>query len=119
MPHTRAQLQQPTTPPPDHRAPKNIVIVGGGIVGVCTAYFLAISPHRPPGSTITIVEGTGIASAASGYSGGFLARDWHSPATASESACPRRGPVAGGVLSTQWLCGHIAVYLFAPSLAPS
>ncbi|TXT03845.1 hypothetical protein VHUM_04322 [Vanrija humicola] len=86
MPHTRAQLQQPTTPPADHRTPKNIVIVGGGIVGVCTAYFLAISPHRPPGSTITIVEGTGIASAASGFSGGFLARDWHSPATASLSA---------------------------------
>lgn len=64
--------------------PKNIVIVGGGIVGVCTAYFLAISPQRPQGSTITLVEGTGIASAASGNAGGFLARDWHGPATASE-----------------------------------
>jgi glycine/D-amino acid oxidase-like deaminating enzyme len=68
------------------RAPKNIVVVGGGIVGVCTAYFLAISPHRPAGSKITLVEGTGVASAASGNAGGFLARDWHGPATASLSA---------------------------------
>ncbi|BEI83590.1 hypothetical protein CcaverHIS002_0401940 [Cutaneotrichosporon cavernicola] len=68
------------------RAPKNIAVVGGGIVGVCTAYFLAISPHRPAGSKITLVEGTGVASAASGNAGGFLARDWHGPATASLSA---------------------------------
>lgn len=67
---------------------KNMVVVGGGIVGVCTAYFLAISPHRPAGSTVTLVEGTGVASAASGNAGGFLARDWHGPATSSESFIP-------------------------------
>lgn len=83
MPATTASASPST--PGKHRAPKNIAVVGGGIVGVCTAYFLAISPHRPPGSTITLVEGTGVASAASGNAGGFLARDWHGPATASES----------------------------------
>lgn len=68
------------------RNPGNIVVVGGGIVGVCTAYFLAISPHRPKGSTITLVEANAVACAASGNAGGFLARDWHPSETASESS---------------------------------
>lgn len=66
------------------RNPGNIVVVGGGIVGVCTAYFLAISPHRPKGSSITLVEANAVACAASGNAGGFLARDWHPTETASE-----------------------------------
>jgi glycine/D-amino acid oxidase-like deaminating enzyme len=69
-----------------YTAPKNIVIVGGGIAGVSTAYYLSISSHLPKDATITLVEGTGIAAAASGYSGGFLAKDWHGTATASLAA---------------------------------
>ncbi len=34
-------------------------------------------------TTITLVEATDVASAASGKSGGFLASDWHGQATAS------------------------------------
>ena len=66
-----------------HTPPKNIVVIGGGISGVSTAYFLATSKARQ-GAKITLVEGTKIAAGASGYSGGFLAKDWHGSATAGE-----------------------------------
>src|SRR5438445_3553508 len=49
----------------------HVVICGGGVVGVCTAYFLA---RR--GIDVTVVERSGVACAASGKAGGFLARDW-------------------------------------------
>ena len=64
--------------------PKNIVIIGGGIAGTSTAYFLSTSASRSPDTKITLVEGVKIAAAASGFSGGFLAKDWHGSATASE-----------------------------------
>src|SRR5829696_8118184 len=49
----------------------HVVICGGGVIGACTAYFLA---RR--GVDVTVVERTGIACAASGKAGGFLALDW-------------------------------------------
>src|SRR5829696_5018643 len=49
----------------------HVVICGGGVIGASTAYFLS---RR--GIAVTVVERTGIACAASGKSGGFLARDW-------------------------------------------
>ena len=49
----------------------HVVICGGGVIGCSLAYFLG---RR--GVAVTIVESTGIACAASGKSGGFLARDW-------------------------------------------
>ena len=49
----------------------HVVICGGGAIGCSIAYFLARRGVRA-----TIVESTGIACAASGKSGGFLARDW-------------------------------------------
>src|SRR5262249_19640554 len=48
-----------------------VVICGGGVIGACTAYFLA---RR--GIEIIVVECTEVANAASGKAGGFLARDW-------------------------------------------
>jgi glycine/D-amino acid oxidase-like deaminating enzyme len=66
-----------------HSAPQNIVIIGGGIAGVSTAYYLSISPNRPANTQITLVEECKIAAGASGYSGGFLAKDWHGSATSS------------------------------------
>jgi glycine/D-amino acid oxidase-like deaminating enzyme len=48
-----------------------VVICGGGVIGACTAFFLA---RR--GIDVTVVERTGVAAAASGKAGGFLALDW-------------------------------------------
>src|ERR1043165_3852345 len=49
----------------------HVVICGGGVIGACTAYFLA---RR--GIDATVVERTAVASSASGKAGGFLALDW-------------------------------------------
>lgn len=48
-----------------------ILICGGGVIGACIAYFLA---RR--GAEVVVLERTGVACAASGRSGGFLALDW-------------------------------------------
>jgi len=48
-----------------------VLICGGGVIGACTAYFLA---RR--GVEVIVVERTGVACAASGKAGGFLALDW-------------------------------------------
>ena len=57
----------------------SVVIIGGGIIGVCTAYFLS----KEDGVDVTIIENTDIACGASGKAGGFLAKDWHGSATES------------------------------------
>eukprot|EP00948_MAST-09A_sp_MAST-9A-sp1_P001999 g1999.t1 len=58
-----------------------VVIIGGGIVGCSTAYYLR--KLYPKESTkeldLVIVDEVGIAKAASGSAGGFLASDWHTP----------------------------------------
>ena len=48
-----------------------VVICGGGVIGASIAYFLSCLGVRP-----IVVESTGVACAASGKSGGFLALDW-------------------------------------------
>jgi glycine/D-amino acid oxidase-like deaminating enzyme len=52
--------------PPDH-----VVVCGAGVMGASVAYFLARRGVR-----VTVVERSGVACAASGKSGGFLALDW-------------------------------------------
>ena len=49
-----------------------IVIVGGGIIGCSTAYYLTKLGHR----NVTLIEAVEVAHAASGRAGGFLAQDW-------------------------------------------
>ena len=49
----------------------HVVICGGGAIGCSIAYFLS-----QRGAEVTVVERTGVANAASGKSGGFLALDW-------------------------------------------
>jgi glycine/D-amino acid oxidase-like deaminating enzyme len=53
--------------------PQHVVVIGAGAVGASVAYFLS---KKQPDLKITVVEKTGIAQAASGKSGGFLALDW-------------------------------------------
>ena len=48
-----------------------VLICGGGVIGTSIAYFLG---RR--GIEAVVIERTGIANAASGKSGGFLALDW-------------------------------------------
>jgi glycine/D-amino acid oxidase-like deaminating enzyme len=48
-----------------------VLICGGGVIGASIAYFLS---RR--GVQATVIERTGVACAASGKSGGFLALDW-------------------------------------------
>ncbi len=57
----------------------HVIVCGGGVIGACCAYFLTLR-----GIEVTVVERTGVACAASGKSGGFLALDWndHSPLSA-------------------------------------
>ncbi|KAK4656928.1 hypothetical protein QC762_208450 [Podospora pseudocomata] len=53
---------------------RNIVIIGGGIIGCTTAYFLTRHPKFNPNlHTITLLEATAIAAGASGKAGGLLA----------------------------------------------
>ncbi|KAI8578609.1 hypothetical protein K450DRAFT_301066 [Umbelopsis ramanniana AG] len=53
--------------------PQHVVVIGAGAVGASVAYFLS---KKKPDLKISVVEKTGIAQAASGKSGGFLALDW-------------------------------------------
>ena len=48
-----------------------VVICGGGVIGASTAYFLS-----QRGAEVVVIERRGVACAASGKSGGFLALDW-------------------------------------------
>ncbi|GAB7339423.1 hypothetical protein MBLNU457_6056t1 [Dothideomycetes sp. NU457] len=55
------------------------VIIGAGIIGVSTAYYLSQLPDIDP-STIHLVETTSdLFASASGKSGGFCAADWYGP----------------------------------------
>ena len=49
----------------------SVVVCGAGAIGASIAYFLSLK-----GIDVTVVERTGVACAASGKSGGFLALDW-------------------------------------------
>jgi glycine/D-amino acid oxidase-like deaminating enzyme len=50
---------------------RHVIVCGAGVIGASVAYFLA---RR--GVAVTVVERSGVACAASGKSGGFLALDW-------------------------------------------
>lgn len=51
--------------------PAQVVICGAGVIGAAVAYYLSLRGIRA-----TIIERSGVACAASGKSGGFLALDW-------------------------------------------
>ena len=53
-------------------------ILGTGIIGLSTAYFLSLSPSTPPSSIHLIDPSPTLFASASGFAGGFLAEDWFS-----------------------------------------
>src|SRR5438552_17661632 len=53
------------------RPPRHVLVCGAGVVAASVAYVLG---RR--GAGVTVVERSGVACAASGKSGGFLALDW-------------------------------------------
>ncbi|KAL8804778.1 MAG: hypothetical protein Q9182_002370 [Xanthomendoza sp. 2 TL-2023] len=58
------------------------VIIGAGIIGTSTAYYLSQSDTSP--SSIHLIESSPqLFASASGNAAGFLARDWYSPPSAS------------------------------------
>ncbi|KAJ3476591.1 hypothetical protein NLI96_g11052 [Meripilus lineatus] len=59
---------------------KNIVIIGGGIIGCSTAYYLSHHPNFGPETKVTIIEASskGAAKGASGKAGGLIAK-WAYP----------------------------------------
>ncbi|AEO65069.1 uncharacterized protein THITE_2111659 [Thermothielavioides terrestris NRRL 8126] len=60
------------------------VILGAGIIGVSTAYYLC---QHEDGSSIHLVEPSPeLFSSASGYAGGFLAKDWFAPSVSELGA---------------------------------
>ena len=63
------------------------VIIGAGIIGCSTAFYLSQSPSATPPSDIHLIESSPeLFASASGYAAGFLARDWFSSSSASLGA---------------------------------
>ena len=67
------------------RSPADTVILGAGIIGTSTAYYL--SDGQDATSRIHLVEASPqLFASASGYAGGFLAKDWFSQPVAQLGA---------------------------------
>lgn len=63
------------------------VIVGGGIIGLSTAYYLSLTKAPSSSGSIHIIDSSpALLTSASGYAGGFLALDWFSPPSSSLGA---------------------------------
>ncbi|KAI9165684.1 hypothetical protein LWI28_018680 [Acer negundo] len=71
---TATSIHSSASPSPhmeNTQSKKRVAVCGGGVIGVCTAYFLA-----KKGAAVTLIEKSSVACAASGKAGGFLALDW-------------------------------------------
>lgn len=67
-------LKFASIPSGEHKGKQHIIIVGAGIIGVCTAYYLTTHPKFDPSKYhITIIESKRVAGGASGKAGGLLA----------------------------------------------
>lgn len=60
------------------------IILGTGIIGTSTAYYL--SKSQTPSSIHLVEPSPTLFASASGYAGGFLAKDWFSPSVAALGA---------------------------------
>lgn len=57
--------------------PVHVCILGAGIMGISTAYYLLHDSNLPPNSTVTLIDNVGIAPGASSRAAGFIAASWH------------------------------------------
>lgn len=62
------------------------VILGAGIIGTSTAYYLSQSSDTLPTDIHLVESSIELFASASGYAAGFLARDWFSPASSALGA---------------------------------
>lgn len=68
------RLKFNSIPSGEHEGKKHIIIVGAGIIGVCTAYYIVKHKKFDPAKYhITIIESKRVAGGASGKAGGLLA----------------------------------------------
>ncbi|KAF2657959.1 DAO-domain-containing protein [Lophiostoma macrostomum CBS 122681] len=81
----RSPLLYPTSPRSDRKM-SNTVILGSGIIGVSTAYYLSQSSHISPDSIHLVDPIAELFHCASGFAGGYLASDWFAPSVASLGA---------------------------------
>jgi glycine/D-amino acid oxidase-like deaminating enzyme len=87
-----------------------VVICGAGVIGASIAYYLALR-----GIPATMVERTGVACAASGKSGGFLALDWCDGSPLGPLARKSYGMHAQLAQSIGRDCGYRAMTTFGVS----
>lgn len=58
------------------------VILGAGIIGTASAYYLSQSMNTPPSAIHLVESSPRLFASASGYAAGFLAKDWFSSSVA-------------------------------------
>lgn len=66
--------------------PQSTVIIGAGIIGCATAYYLSTSGNTDPKSIHLVEASPELFASASGKAGGFCTSDWFGPPTASLGA---------------------------------
>jgi glycine/D-amino acid oxidase-like deaminating enzyme len=93
--------------------PRHVAICGGGIIGACTAYYLTSR-----GIAVTVIERTGVAHAASGKAGGFLALDWCEGSPLDALARRSFGLHAQLARDVAAGCGHRPLTAYAGYLVP-
>jgi glycine/D-amino acid oxidase-like deaminating enzyme len=74
-----------------------VVICGGGVIGASLAYFLSLKQAE-----VVVVERSGVACAASGKSGGFLALDWCDGTPLAALARRKRQSKSDRTAATSW-----------------
>lgn len=58
------------------------VIIGAGIIGLSTAYYLSEDKSYNPSHIHVVENSENVLDSASGFAGGFLAKDWFTPSLA-------------------------------------
>lgn len=67
----------------DENSNTDTVILGSGIIGLCTAYYLSESGNTAPKSICLVDSSPELFHCASGLAGGFLSADWFAPSVSS------------------------------------